>query len=358
MGFQANILNVVIASPSDVPTEREIVTDELLRWNAANGSSRRLLLQPVKWETHSSPQMGAHPQHIINERLLMDADIVVAVFGTRIGTATPDFISGTVEEIKRQVAAGKLAMLYFSRVPVDPTTIDQGQWAALQTFREACRSGGLYAEFASHEQLKTDFGHHLSLELNKPKYLWLALPDVEVTPAEPDLSAEERRLLLAATADRHGQIHTGTTMGGFYIQASDENFVEDSPRSAAQWKRVLKRLNELGYLEQVSESIYELTEEGYARADKDADSRPSAVALSFEGPPDHQSLVVSATRAIDMKQVDFLTLSEVQISSMLLDREISSDLKIPLDHPKIMELFNAPRACFINGFGLKLETSA
>jgi hypothetical protein len=172
MGFQANVLKVMIASPGDVTAERSIVTEELYRWNNANAVSRELILQPVKWETHSSPQLGAHPQTILNERLLLDADIVVGIFGTRIGTATTEFISGSVEEIKRHVSAGKLAMLYFSHVPVDPNSIDQKQWAALQAFKEECKAGGLYAEYASHEELRTEFGHHLTIELNRPQYLW------------------------------------------------------------------------------------------------------------------------------------------------------------------------------------------
>ena len=135
MGFQANVLKVMIASPGDVAVECRIVTEELYRWNDANALSRELLLQPVKWETHSSPEMGAHPQHILNERLLLDADIVVGIFGTRIGIATTDFISGSVEEIKRHVAAGKLAMLYFSHVPVDPHSIDQKQWGGVTGFQ-------------------------------------------------------------------------------------------------------------------------------------------------------------------------------------------------------------------------------
>ena len=149
MGFQANVLKVMIASPGDVAAERTIVTEELYRWNNANAVARGLMLHPVKWETPSSPQMGAHPQKILNERLLLDADIVVGIFGTRIGTATADYISGTVEEIKKHVAAGKLAMLYFSHVPVDPNSIDPTQWAELQKFKEECKTAGLYAEFSS-----------------------------------------------------------------------------------------------------------------------------------------------------------------------------------------------------------------
>jgi hypothetical protein len=74
MGFQANVLKVMIASPGDVTVEREVVTQELYRWNNANAVSRELMLQPVKWETHGSPQMGAHPQKILNEHLLLDPD--------------------------------------------------------------------------------------------------------------------------------------------------------------------------------------------------------------------------------------------------------------------------------------------
>ncbi len=77
--------------------------------NAAHGRRRKLVLSPVRWETHSSPQMGEHPQFGLNKQILLYADIVVSIFWTRIGTATPDDISGTAEEINKHVAAGKPA---------------------------------------------------------------------------------------------------------------------------------------------------------------------------------------------------------------------------------------------------------
>jgi hypothetical protein len=97
MGFVANVLKVMIASPGDVATERDIVTDELYGWNNANAVSREMILQPVKWETHSSPQMGAHPQDIINDNLLLDADIVVGVFGTRL---PKNLLAGVLRRLK------------------------------------------------------------------------------------------------------------------------------------------------------------------------------------------------------------------------------------------------------------------
>jgi hypothetical protein len=344
MGFQANVLKVMIASPGDVAVERDIVTEALYRSNNANAVSRELILQPVKWETHSSPEMGAHPQTILNERLLLDADIVVGIFGTRIGTATKDFISGSVEEIKKHVAAGRLAMLYFSHVPVDPNLIDHEQWASLQAFKEECKTGGLYAEYASHDQLRTDFGQHLAIELNRPKYLWLTKPDAIVEPRDPELSDDEKRLLMAAASDANGQVLTGVYLGaGFYVQANGENFVEDSPRSAAAWKRVLRRLGDLGYLDQVNEEIYELTEEGFSRADRETASAPLELSLSFEGTPDNQTLSVESSRTIILKQLDFLTSSEAYITSAKLPGAPAMKAMIPLDPKKIGELFAAPR---------------
>lgn len=343
MGFQANVLKVMIASPGDVAIERGVITEELYRWNNANAVTRELILQPVKWETHSSPQMGAHPQAILNDHLLLDADIVVGIFGTRIGTATDEYISGSVEEIKKHVAAGKLAMLYFSHVPVDPNSIDQKQWMALQVFKEECRKGGLYAEYTSYEQLRADFGHHLTIELNKPKYLWLTKPNATVELIDPDLSRDELRLLIAITADRNGQVLTTTDMGGYHVQANDEDFVEDTPRSAAIWKRVLKRLVELGYLDQVNEEVYELTEEGFARADKEIAIAPLETTISFVGPPDKQMLFVKANKPVTVKQIDFLTSSEAHITSMELTEPPSTQATIPIEYKKVTELFNAPR---------------
>ena len=114
--FPANVLRVMIASPGDVKEEREIVTKEVYRWNDAHALSRKLVLQPVKWETHSTPQLGVPPQDV-PDQILYDADILIGIFGTRVGTRTEKYISGTVEEIKRHVTAGKTAKVYFSDVP-------------------------------------------------------------------------------------------------------------------------------------------------------------------------------------------------------------------------------------------------
>jgi len=343
MAFYASVLKVMIASPGDVAAEREIITQELYRWNNANAVTRALMLQPVKWETHSSPQMGDHPQNILNERLLIDADIVVGIFGTRIGTATPSFISGTVEEIKTHVAAGKLAMLYFSHVPIDPHSINQDQWTALQLFKEECKTGGLYAEYSSHDQLRTDFGHHLAIELNRPKYLWLPKADSLVERREPELNDNEKQLLIACASDRDGNILTGQTMQGFYVQSNNRNFVDSSARSVAAWKRALRNLEVNGYISQLNDDLYQITDEGFGRADKEIAATPLQIEVSFTGSPDKQNLAVRSTKPVRLLRIEFLLSSEALISSSDLEIEVEGKAEIPLDYSKIVALFNAPR---------------
>lgn len=177
MSFQANVLKVMIASPEDVAEERKIVTGAIYRWNDTNASVRQLVLLPIKWETHSTPQLGVPAHTVINRQLLDDADIVIGIFGPRIGTPTEEYISGTVEEIKKHVAAGKTAKVYFSEVPIGQKRVDQNQYALIQKFREELNSSGLYAIYESMQQFRDDFEHHLALEMNHPRYRWLEAPD-------------------------------------------------------------------------------------------------------------------------------------------------------------------------------------
>lgn len=177
MSFQANVLKVMIASPEEAAEERKIVTGAIYRWNDTNASVRQLVLLPIKWETHSTPQLGVPAHTVINRLLLDDADIVIGIFGPRMGTPTEEYISGTVEEIKKHVAAGKAAKVYFSEVPIAQKRVDQNQYALVQKFREELNGSGLSAIYESMQQFRDDFEHHLALEMNHPRYRWLNVPD-------------------------------------------------------------------------------------------------------------------------------------------------------------------------------------
>jgi len=118
VSYSPTVFEVMIASPSDVPQERLIAREVITEWNTIHAKDRQTVLMPIGWETHSTPGTGDRRQAIINGQLLKDADLLVAVFWTRLGSPTGVARSGTVEEIEEHLRAGKPAMIYFSSAPV------------------------------------------------------------------------------------------------------------------------------------------------------------------------------------------------------------------------------------------------
>lgn len=162
MPYNATVINVMIASPSDVATERKVIRDTIHDWNAVHFADRRVILFPVGWDTHSAPAMGDRAQEVINKQILHNCDLLVAVFWTRLGSPTGKAASGTVEEIEEHLAAGKPAMLYFSNTPVHPDSVDDAQYKALREFRSACQKRGLIESYDSLEEFREKFRRQLA----------------------------------------------------------------------------------------------------------------------------------------------------------------------------------------------------
>lgn len=167
MPYQATVYRVLVASPSDMVDERKAIPEIVQQWNRDNALSAKTVLDPVKWETHSTPEMGDRPQEIVNRQIVRGCDILVGVFWTRLGSHTGKEDSGTVEEIREFVAAGRPVLLYFSRVPVTPDSVNAEQWAKLKTFKEECQAKGLVSSYESIEELRDLLRSHLGRTLQR-----------------------------------------------------------------------------------------------------------------------------------------------------------------------------------------------
>jgi len=112
------------------------------------------------WETGSVPEMGDHPQHILNDQMLATSDLLVAMFWSRIGTPTPTAKSGTTEEIREFIKrkGPKRAMVYFCDKPLPhgPSRINSTEIAVLNDFREEMKHQGLYYQFKSLEEFERE----------------------------------------------------------------------------------------------------------------------------------------------------------------------------------------------------------
>jgi hypothetical protein len=154
-------VRILIASPSDVESERKLLYEVINRWNVANSRAVGIVLEPIRWETHTHPASGRPPQKIVNHQIVDDADAVVAVFWSRLGSPTTDAASGTVEEIDRLRARGKPAMVYFSLAAL-PQNHDSSEFARVQTYKKATGKNALYGEFKTLAELDRLFLGHLS----------------------------------------------------------------------------------------------------------------------------------------------------------------------------------------------------
>ncbi len=274
MAFNASCITLMIASPSDVVQERVIARDVANEWNAIHARTRLQVLLPVGWETHAIPAMGDRPQALINEQLLKDADILVAVFWTRLGSSTGKAPSGTVEEIEEHIASCKPVMIYFSRTLVTRDSVDAEQYAALTEFRKSLQSRGLYQEFDNAADFQGKFSRHLSQTINN-SFPAVGVNGGDITAsaiAIPNvgLSTEAAQLLKAASKDRGGQIMVLRHLGGTLVQTNGQSFAkEGDPRSEALWESVVEELEgEMLVVERGHKrEVFAVTSQGYQIAD-------------------------------------------------------------------------------------------
>jgi hypothetical protein len=294
MSLLATVIPVMIASPGDVHSYRAIARDVLHEWNYIHTVSRHLVLMPTGWETHSSPELGGSAQELINDRVLEDCDVLIGIFWTRLGTPTATAPSGTVDEIKRHVAAGKPALIYFSSQPVAPESIDQKQYSALTTFREWCKSQGLVETFSEENDFREKLRRQIQIALNDNPHLKTIVeaatkpsrPLTSVAPAAPmtrlaleaapsaTLCTEAVDLLVAAAEDASGLIVVIHGLAGNMLQAGQKTFGEpQNNRVMARWEYGIEQLVTLGFVEQQrNESghmrIYKVNERGYRAAEQ------------------------------------------------------------------------------------------
>ena len=165
MTFANEGVLVLIASPGDTMEERAAAAFELNRWNAARAQRDGVTLIPWLYERNAVPLMGGHPQSIINSQAVDRADVVIAIFDTRLGTRTAEAVSGTAEEIERAIAAGKRVHIYFSGEDIKRDRFDAAQFEALEAFRKSLEPRGLLGRYSSPEDLASQVRDALELDI-------------------------------------------------------------------------------------------------------------------------------------------------------------------------------------------------
>jgi hypothetical protein len=167
---QVRLLRIVVASPADVPAERDLVSSVVEELNRGIAADRGLRLEVSRWETDAYP--GFHPQGpqgLIDSILdIKDCDILVGVFWKRFGTPTHDSKSGTEHEFRQAYEAWKAKrrpqiMVYFNRKSYAPKSKEETEQSELvQQFKEDFPSEGLWWPYEGQAEFETLFRNHLT----------------------------------------------------------------------------------------------------------------------------------------------------------------------------------------------------
>lgn len=189
VSYSAHVYRILIASPSDVEEEREIVVSAIQAWNDLHSSEKKIVLLPLRAETHSTPELGNRPQEIINKQVVDLCDLLVGVFWTRLGSPTGKADSGTLEEIERVAEQGKPIMLYFSKVKVDVSEVDLDQVKKLKEFKAKTYPKGLVETYSTTLEFRDKFSKQLEFQL-RSLVSEGAETDLPVSGNGPDIKLE------------------------------------------------------------------------------------------------------------------------------------------------------------------------
>jgi len=278
--YAASVVPVLIASPGDVTAERSIIRECVYDWNYTDSVRNSLVLLPVGWETHSSPEIGIEPQEQINNRIVDKCDLLVGVFWTRLGTPTSASGSGTLEEIERFLQAEKPVLIYFSNTPVVPGSVDTDQLNAVRSFQDRVKRErlGLYETFSDKDELLKKFSRQLRITLQDNAFIQQAVEElrsvdqaIEESGLETvSLPKEAVELLLAAAEDK-GIISVRSYLGGTSYSAGSVKYeTNGSGRVDANIRDGVHRLDQYGLIEERSfgSGLYFLTREGYEAVER------------------------------------------------------------------------------------------
>ena len=158
--FQADVYKIIIGAPSDIIEEVDIAINVINHWNYLNSEIHKVVCLPLHWSISSYPEVGRHPQKVINNQVVSKSDLLICVFGSKLGTPTDDYASGSVEEIEEHIKKGKPVMIFFKRV-LDINNCDIEQLTRLRKFKESIGDKALYVDYND----ATDFGKILTDKL-------------------------------------------------------------------------------------------------------------------------------------------------------------------------------------------------
>lgn len=269
--YLARVYRIMIGCPGDILEEVQIAKDVIIRWTSIHVERDKIVLLPISWDTNSYPEHGAHPQKILNKQLGGKSDMLIGIFGAKIGSPTDTALSGTIEEIEEHIKAGKPVMVFFRQLN-DFSHTSSEELAKLESFKSNIKGSVLYREYKDVASFEACFSDTLELFLSDT---WLKdKTDDSLMQETAEFSDEEVAILKKWVASKNNTaIVSGMLNGKLYI-VGDKTYSVESGREEANWSDFFDRLQEAGFIRFVKWNsqgapVYELQKRAYDQFDNE-----------------------------------------------------------------------------------------
>ena len=257
----------MIGCPGDIREEVKIAKEVINRWTSLHAEQNKVVLLPIDWATNSYPAQGAHPQKLLNQQIADKSDLLVGIFGAKVGSPTDTSQSGTIEEIEEHIKKGKPVMLFFRKYNV--ATSDE--LIKLETYKNSIRDKCLYREYNQVQDFESCFSDALELFLADG---WLKEDNTPINDASDrqntiQFSDEEIEVVRKwVDSDNNTAFVVAVKDGPIYI-LGNQQYVVKRGRDEAMWKDFMDRLQKVGFISYVRTNkqgspVYELQMRAYA----------------------------------------------------------------------------------------------
>ena len=159
---------ILLSCPSDMDSEREIIQQAVKKANEEDASFKNVYFDIQYWSKDVLFSHGT-PQQRINEEIVYPSDLIVALFGSKLGTPTEKYASGTIEEIEKMIEMNKQVFVCFSEKDIllhgDVNEDVLQEMIKVQKFKK--NYNGLYITYKSDSELISKIERQLRLYLSK-----------------------------------------------------------------------------------------------------------------------------------------------------------------------------------------------
>lgn len=269
--FVANVYRIMIGCPGDILDEVNTVKDVINRWTYVHAEQNGTVLIPINWGTNSFPEHGSHPQKILHKQLTNKSDMLIGIFGGKIGSPTDTAQSGTIEEIEEHIKVGKPVMLFFRKYN-DTTLVSAEELAQLDDFKKSIKDRCLYQEYNQAQDFEQCFTNALELFL-ADKWLRQTAKQASTTESSTHqdtilFSDEEIDRVRKWVESGNNSAFVVSVKDGPYYILGDNQYPVPRGREEAKWKDFFDRLQKMGFIRFVrvnkqGSPVYELQMRAY-----------------------------------------------------------------------------------------------